>query len=398
MAMASLNTISDFTFVQMINTNDNGFLVLGYYNDGSGYVGLLYKLNANGNVDANFGSSGLVSLSNITINSNDNYRIETTSTGNIFLIWSELYLQKLVLHLQKFNSNGTFDTNYGMQGVLVINQIIGGQDSGIVKQSCPTKDGGFLVTGQANTSPTSMAIWKFDNTGNLDTAFASGGAFFDNTIPLINVVGITLTSDGGYAVLGDYYDINEQFAIWKFDSLYKLDTTVGINGILTYPVYGPKATAITGTSDGGLMITSDMFGENIIKVNPQFMLDSGFWPEALNTGFGGAYFPTNEPYFKVSTMTNILRTQDNGFIVGGVSAFEQLNTTDYRVTFWKFNSNFLLDDQFGNAGIFFEYLHGSTQWDIFKPISILNTSDNGVIAASNTILNRKKNLVLWKFH
>jgi len=395
----------------MINTNDNGFLVLGYYKNTSGNVGLLYKLDANGTVDTNFGSNGTVSFSYIEDSLHHNkYRIESSSTNNIFLVWSDYASIIPRLHLQKFNTAGKIDPNYGTNGELIINQVFGTIDSGIVRTSLATSDGGFLIIGQDEYYVGSyLALWKFTSAGILDVSFGIKGAIFDHSaIYPEKILNATTTRDGGIAVLGISFTNVGEVTVWKFDNQYRIQSNLGVNGVLTFPT-DPiiQPTSLIETNNGSLIISSMDWSVGILSVvNPLYEIVPDYW-QTGNSGWPGTVFHPKTPFIQNDAMYAMATTPDNGFIIGGGADYlpsDPSIKSGSPVVFWKFDSEFMLDNQFGYNGIYIDFSHDSSQsnntrgYAEYKPMNLIKTSDDGIVAVCDSVINNIRKLVLWKFH
>jgi len=411
---------SDFVFLQLIPTNDEGVLILGYYKLTNSVIGNLFKVDTNGNKISNFGSNGDVFFSYTIPDTNGSrYRVETTSTNDIFLIWSEptttsAYPQ---VHLQKYYSTGQLDSSYGNNGALILTQVFDSTDAivrkidtGTVRTSIRSPDGGFYVAGQNVPGyGSSVAVWKFDANGALDTSFGKSGVYFNESMAYLeHLTSIANTNDGGFALAGETSVISSDVTIWKFNNKLTPDLKFGVDGILTTSSDAIAfPTDLLGTLDGGMILSTYASIGELVKINPQFEIDLNFWGTS-NRYWDGTYFLPNENNIQSIKNNSLINTSDGGFLVMGESEINmQISNLGilFPVTFWKFDSNLQLDSRFGNNGIFVDYFHDAIgasgpigYGQPFKFMDTVTTSDGGTIAACDSRINNVGSLILWKFH
>jgi type II secretory pathway pseudopilin PulG len=120
--------------------------------------------------------------------------------------------------------------------------------TGIAKSVAQTSDLGFVVTGYTGSL---LFIAKFDSNGNLSWAKTANGATQTRGNAIIQ------TSDGGYAVAGDYYDSTVARSL---SLLSKFDSTGTLSWTKTYQstsIVNNYALAIAQKSDGSFVITGE---------------------------------------------------------------------------------------------------------------------------------------------
>ncbi|MDQ7046212.1 MAG: SBBP repeat-containing protein [Sulfurovum sp.] len=226
--------------------------ITGYSNNGSNDDMVIWKYDNNGSLNTNFGSNGLVvddsaALGNASDRGND---IALDDVGNIYVVgYSFNIAGNKDMIIWKYDNNGSVDTNFGSNGIVVDNSAAGGDsfDEGI--GMALDSLGNIYITGYSNNSAANrdMIIWKYDNNGSVDTNFGSNGiVVYANSTGTndANGNGIVLDSLGNIYVAGwssntndNPNDINfpndNDMAIWKYTSNGTLDSTFGAGGIVT---------------------------------------------------------------------------------------------------------------------------------------------------------------------
>jgi uncharacterized delta-60 repeat protein len=176
-------------------------------------AGLISRYNSNGSIDTTFGAAGqaasVAAASAIAVQSN----------GKIVVAGS--IIAKLAapptgssagFGLVRYNANGSIDTTFGTRGVAIT--IFSGAPATEPLALALQSNGDILaggVAGQmpANASssapaPSSFALARYLNTGQLDTTFGSGGrvttAFGSNTA---SISALAVQSNGNIVAVGN---------------------------------------------------------------------------------------------------------------------------------------------------------------------------------------------------
>lgn len=157
---------------------DGKFLLGGYsYNNSTGINSMaVARYNEDGSIDTTFGTAGKV-----TINSGNNedyaVAIAIQADGKI-LIGGYTYVGNNPLRydlvVARLNTDGSFDNNYGNNGIAISRVLENGQN--YAEQMVLQPDEKIILTGYAAaTDNYNMAMIRFDTAGNVDTTFGTDG-------------------------------------------------------------------------------------------------------------------------------------------------------------------------------------------------------------------------------
>ncbi len=243
----------------------------------------LARYDADGSLDLNFGTNGIV----------------TTSIGNSLAIPHALAFQpdgKVVVAgetydpfnvaLVRYNPDGSLDPGFGTAGISNDAWHPAATAYAVVLQP-----DGKLVT--AGTSYGACAIRRYQADGEPDPTFGTNGA----TTTSINgstrcaINALVLQPDGtlvaaGSAYMGEYYQY--QFALLRYNADGTLDHSFGTNGIVTTPIGRSHATAFAlvlrpdgrlvagGYADGGADFA-------LVGYNADGSLDTGFGNDGISS-------------------------------------------------------------------------------------------------------------------
>ena len=178
----------------------------------------LVRYNGDGTLDSSFGGSGIVTTD---LGASDNiFGIAVTADGKITAAGGTKGASPGDFAVARYNSDGSLDSTFDGDGKITTDFSADSDDvgEGVVVQ--PT--GSITVAGIAGSgSPgTAFAVVRYTATGNLDTAFGSGGkasAVFGN--PINNAFDILAQPDGKVVVAGGTADFSRgvtDFALARF--------------------------------------------------------------------------------------------------------------------------------------------------------------------------------------
>ncbi|MCP4270880.1 MAG: hypothetical protein GY781_02785 [Gammaproteobacteria bacterium] len=196
----------------------------------------IWKYQSDGTADITFGTSGFVDHTIYGLGQDVGNSISLDSSGNIYIAGYSLGANSTDMAIWKYDSTGTLDTSFNTDGYVVHNDAAGG--NGVDQGNGMTLDGSgnIYVTGSSSLSNYEMVIWKYDNTGQLDTSFDTDGIFVNGNAGGGNGhdlgYGITLDDSGNIFVTGYSRATNNDLAIWKLKSDGTLDSTFGTAGIV----------------------------------------------------------------------------------------------------------------------------------------------------------------------
>jgi len=123
---------------------------------------------------------------------------------------------------KKFDSLGNIDTTFATSGTL---SDVTGNNTG--KQLLINNDSIFIVASNYNSDE--LAIFKYDTNGSLIASTT-----YSDT-PFIDAFNAAMDSDGKVLITGRVGpDFTYDMTIWRYTSDLSIDTSFGINGVVTY--------------------------------------------------------------------------------------------------------------------------------------------------------------------
>jgi uncharacterized delta-60 repeat protein len=225
-------------------------LALALQSDGSilvasSYSNLMARFTSSGQLDATFGSGGLVNLADQGPNTSfAPTRIVVETNGKILVTSGGVPPTPLVQAgtIGLYNSNGSLDRTLGAAGTVASVASA----SALLQQT----DGKIVVAGsltsKLNLPPASSAVGfgvvRYTSSGVVDKSFGRGGvtvADFGTNAPLSGAFAVAIQSNGelvagGAAAQGPFnLSFNSPFALARFTSSGALDTSFGSGGLVT---------------------------------------------------------------------------------------------------------------------------------------------------------------------
>lgn len=304
----------------------------------------LAALAAPGDLDATFGNGGLVTTNFGSADIGTSIALQPD--GKILIAGHIHNGSNFDLALVRYESNGDLDATFGSGG-LVTTAFGNGTDYGSGMTLQP--DGKILVTGSThNGSNYDFSLARYEIDGDLDVTFGAGGkittTFFGNGND--HAYHVTLQPDGkilaiGYSHNGSNYD----FALARYDSNGSLDTTFGAGGKVTTAIgssidYAYSATLqpdgkilVAGTSHGG----SSFFDFALARYNGDGSLDTSFDGDGrVVTAFGSIH----------DIGSSVTLQSDGKILVAGVAYINSGN--DFALA--RYDTNGSLDTAFDGDG------------------------------------------------
>lgn len=220
----------------------------------------LARYNTNGTLDATFGTSGIVTMS--PPSQGVGYAVALQPNGKL-VIGGEIdsgILPKGYFGLVRFNSDGTLDTNFGENGLVMT--PIGSDASAAALAQQP--DGKLVLAGYSTVGSThEFALVRYNADGSPDAGFGTSGAV---TTPIgahgSTADALALEPDGtvvaaGGTETGSNDTTGEQFALARYLVTSTLSITKDGNGsgLVTSDPAGIECGATCSTSVAGGPVT-----------------------------------------------------------------------------------------------------------------------------------------------
>jgi uncharacterized delta-60 repeat protein len=325
----------------------------------------LLRYNSDGSLDTSFGINGIVTTD---FNGYDTAnRVMLQSDGKIvvagqnFNFITDTTFGSDDFALSRYNSDGSLDTSFGINGQ-VITDVNGSSNSGY--GSILQSDGKIVVVGDAyydgSTTPTStsdFSLSRYTSDGSLDTSFGTGGIVTTNitTGDLDSSYDVAYSvvqqSDGKIVVVGDatlFSGSYSDFALSRYSSDGSLDTSFGINGIVTTDFKGSDDTgySVIQQSDGKIVVAGDTYDTSTSQTD--FALSRYNSDGSLDTSFGISGIVTTDFNGEDDTATSVTQQRDGKLIVAGTTNDNSGNSDNFALS--RYNSDGSLDTSFGTNG------------------------------------------------
>lgn len=217
---------------------DGKILVAGGVNDEAGSLQwLLLRLNADGSSDLSFGLGGTQLVDFINGNEDLAYEMAVQPDGKILLAGVVVDdLQRSIPAIYRFTDTGSLDTDFGTNGLAIIPVVEGENDLSAIKVR---PDGKIVAIGHYSEvfNDWGVLVAQFDANGVLDPAFGTGGY----TVQPVGYIqaeayGLALTSTGEIIVAGATKDetITFDMFVGRFTASGVLDASFGTDGFTMY--------------------------------------------------------------------------------------------------------------------------------------------------------------------
>lgn len=252
--------------------------------------------------------------------------------------------------LVRFNSNGSVDSTFGINGC--VNNICSLFPNGgyYVRDMIIQSDDKIIVIGlqQNNTYPNAYWITRLTPDGALDTTF-NGTGYKDLSFGTTIEWGlcVALQADGKILVGGTSGNTGEFFTVARLTTSGALDTTFGVGGKAQIAFSGTESMAnnILVQPDGAILLGGYTVNAPYAKDFALVRLTSN---GTLDTNFGvnGKVITTVDSNYS-DGITQLAIQSDGKIVAGGFSSFE----TNTRMAVVRYLSNGSIDTTFGTNGI-----------------------------------------------
>lgn len=270
---SSMSEISDIA----IQSNGKIVGVCNDYSPGLNFMKIV-RYNTSGSLDTTFGTTGIVGISFGPSQNAEVSALAILPSGKIIAaghaspgVFSEFALTQ-------YNSNGTLDTTFGGNGI-VLTDFTGSTDAANDVKVQP--DGKIVAAGYATTSGTqNFALARYNADGTLDTTFSGDGKVETNMRLLgdDSVNALAIQSNGRIVAVGDIGNID--FALARYNPDGGMDQNFGQSGrVFTDVVSGSsdESRAIAIQTDGKIVVagTSQTSGGTINFAVVRYLPGSG---------------------------------------------------------------------------------------------------------------------------
>lgn len=289
--IARTNTLGEYSenVALAVAIDSDGKIVAGgtsySYVDSANWDLSLVRYNTNGSLDSSFGTGGIVTAALGGPGSADQIRaIAIDSNGKIVVAgYSEMLDGNGDILVARYNTNGTLDPSFDLDGVAIVD--VGGwyASAGAVAIQSTGK---IVITGNSSLG---HVIARFNTNGSLDTSFDVDGTVIT---PLANGGSALAVLSDGKVLAGGNFDngSDHDFAVLRYNPNGSLDTTFDGDGMATMDFGGSDGVSALAVQADGSIVTAgssdDDFG--VARFMADGSVDTGFNGDGrLTTDFGG---------------------------------------------------------------------------------------------------------------
>jgi uncharacterized delta-60 repeat protein len=331
---------------------DGNILVAGVAVVNGGTDFALAHYDSSGTLDTSFGTGGKVTTAfDFPGNFDRVFTVVPQPDGKFVAVGSTVMNPFANFALARFNANGTLDASFGTGGIVTTGFGVSAEATSAAVQA----DGKIVAAGFANLDGAhDFALVRYNSNGTLDASFGTGGkvttAFLSQGFSEAQANSVAVQPDGrivaaGNAMVGGAFD----FALARYNSNGTLDASFGTGGRVTTDFAGAndQAESVAVQPDGriiaagaaGLFINRG-FDFALARYNSNGTLDTSFGTSGkVTTDFAGANDVPSEP--------SAIALQGDGKIVVVGQTFVG-GFSDFALA--RFNSNGTLDASFGTSG------------------------------------------------
>ncbi len=280
----------------------------------------LARYNINGDLDASFDADGMIS---VTVSSDQledviNSIIIQTDGKIVVAGYSGPLIGGSDFALARFNANGSLDTSFDADGIVLTDNPDGGQRDEaftVAQQS----DGKIVAAGRSTTR---IFLARYNLNGSLDGSFDTDGRVITSAGTFSRASAVTIQTDGKIVTAGNGLGSNStfDFSVVRYNINGSLDASFGTNGITLTNFdnsSNDQALAITKQRDGKLILagqtglpSSTVIDFAVARYNTDGSLDTTF-------GTGGKVIT---PFGSSVDIARAIALQSDGKIIADGSA------------------------------------------------------------------------------
>jgi len=237
---------------------------------------VIARFNANGSLDLPFGTSGTGQVAtDIGSAANSGRNVVLQPNGAIVVSGTPQCSQPGCIHTDvvRYNANGTLDASFGSGGKLTLADVDVGQ--GLVRQT----DGKLVLVGtivQATAPATSRhVLMRRLADGSADPGFGTGGTAGTTLSESASANGVALQADGKVVVVGTRaFSPNANFIVARYHGDGSLDTGFANAGALSIDFFGftDIGENVLVQPDGRIVVgglaRNQVDGYGVARINP----------------------------------------------------------------------------------------------------------------------------------
>jgi uncharacterized delta-60 repeat protein len=279
-----------------LNINEStGYVVAGSSkNTGGGTEATLWRFTlTTGVLDTTFNTTGFINFGVIGASGATNAQevdiptaVQVDTSGNFIVGGQSANASGGVeLAIWRFSLAGAVDTTFGLStGAVVFGPVgtaggTGASESDLVNALQINSNNAYVLSGSsANaTGGKELVIWRYTNTGTLDTTFNTTGYVVSGTTGAAGATGANendvpmsfqFDASGNYVMVGTSANSasnGKELVLWRYTSAGVLDTTFNTTGYILFGATGAAGATAANENDVGLSLQIDAKGRFVIS-------------------------------------------------------------------------------------------------------------------------------------
>jgi uncharacterized delta-60 repeat protein len=229
------NTGSNADMANAIAVQDDGKIVVaGEHQDSTGHFFALARYNSDGSLDTGFGSKGKV-----TTSFGDNAGARAVMLQGDKIVAAGGYAATSHFDLARYNADGSLDASFGSGGKVVTTIGVTGGDGAY---ALALQDGKIIAVGESHSAAhyATFALARYNSDGSLDASFGSGGIVTTSFEAMAIGRAVLVQDDGKIVVTGETFpplvtNIGNEtvFALARYNANGNLDSIVSSGKLIT---------------------------------------------------------------------------------------------------------------------------------------------------------------------
>lgn len=368
---------------------DGKIVVVGYALNNSKHVFPLVRYNTEGSLDTTFGANGMI-ITTIPAGNDFVRSVAIQSDGKIVAggySWNGMYN---TFALARYSTDGSLDTTFGSGGMVTTD--IGGDDSRV--QSVAIQSDGKIIAAGYAVIPTrayDFTLVRYNSDGSLDSNFGAGGVVTTDigTFGYDYAQSVAIQSDGkivaaGYSSTWD--GKNSTFALVRYNNDGSLDTTFNSTGIVTQIWFLGSTSFIYSVAiqpDGKIIIAGSALGDPLLFLM-RFNNDG-----SVDSAFATGGLLVVAPIGQSASASSVTVQSDGKIVAVGWAS----NFTNTKIALVRFNIDGSPDTTFGTDGIVTNAIGKNSSAN-----SVAIQSDGKIVVAGSTNNGQKSDFALVRYN
>jgi uncharacterized delta-60 repeat protein len=210
---------------------DGKIVICGSTSNGTDQEFAVVRFNSNGTIDSGFGTGGTKVVAMMTNSEDIPTTLKIQGDGKILIGGFSVSTTTFITRgsLLRLNTDGSIDTNFGSSGKVMVSLNPGGD---VIFSLAIQSDGKIIAAGQSEKGNSQVLLMRYKTDGVIDSTFGTNGivnSTFNPSNPTQSSC-VALQADGKILVGGAVDSTDSDFALFRFNSNGGTDTTFGTKG------------------------------------------------------------------------------------------------------------------------------------------------------------------------